>query len=123
MNNRMWNIKNPHQGKRKKVLCVCSAGLLRSPTVAWILSNDPFGFNTRAAGIDADHALIPVDEALLGWADEIVFVERSVADRALSMFDLTGMIFNVLDLPDQFAFRDPELVAIATEQLKEAFNE
>jgi predicted protein tyrosine phosphatase len=30
--NRLGNCKNYHQGKFKRVLCVCSAGLLRSPT-------------------------------------------------------------------------------------------
>ena len=48
--NRLGNSKNPYQGDFKKVLCVCSAGLLRSPTAAWVLSNAPFNFNTREIG-------------------------------------------------------------------------
>ncbi len=60
--NRLHNMRNPHQGSNKKVLCVCSAGLLRSPTLAWILSNEPFNFNTRAVGTSSEYALIVLDE-------------------------------------------------------------
>lgn len=42
INNRKHMMKHPSQGDFKKVLCVCSGGLLRSPTVAWVLSNPPF---------------------------------------------------------------------------------
>jgi predicted protein tyrosine phosphatase len=72
--NRLGNCGNRFQGGRNRVLCVCSAGMLRSPTIAWVLSNEPYGFNTRAAGISDEYALIPVDEVLLSWADEIVCV-------------------------------------------------
>lgn len=74
--NRKWNSHNEYQGKHKRVLCVCSAGLLRSPTAAWVLSNPPYNFNTRAAGIDVGHALIPVDDVLIEWADEIVCMDE-----------------------------------------------
>ncbi len=75
LDNRKRNSGNPYQGEFKRVLCVCSAGLLRSPTAAMVLSQDPFNFNTRAAGIVPNYALIPVDEVLLEWADEIVCME------------------------------------------------
>ncbi len=38
--NRWGNIDNPYQGSAKKVLCVCSAGMLRSPTAANVLYVD-----------------------------------------------------------------------------------
>ena len=63
--NRLANTHNHYQGDAKRVLCVCSAGLLRSPTAAFVLSQEPFGFNTRAAGIAEDFALIVVDDVLL----------------------------------------------------------
>ncbi len=43
--------QNPYQGKYKRVLCVCSAGVLRSATTAVVLSKEPFNFNTRSAGL------------------------------------------------------------------------
>jgi predicted protein tyrosine phosphatase len=122
--NRLHNMKNPHQGTAKKVLCICSAGLLRSPTLAWILSNDPFNYNTRAVGTSSEYALTPLDEVQLHWADAVVFVDAD--NHRVARFTYGGMIDNmechVLQIPDKYPFRHPELVEIATEQLKEAFK-
>lgn len=121
--NRMWNVTNPHQGTFKKVLCVCSAGLLRSPTIAWILSNPPYNFNTRAVGCESDYALVPIDSVHVRWADAIVCVEPRVLNRLNEIFDqhLDGKELIALDLPDIYGYRSPELVEIATQQLAEAF--
>ncbi len=119
---RSMNAQNPFQGNRKKVLCVCSAGLLRSPTLAWVLSNEPFGFNTRAAGSQASYALIPVDQALIDWADLIIFVNEANTNDVLNNFDLSRKEYRTLAIPDNFEFRDPELVRIINEQLKELFK-
>ena len=112
--NRLATSRNPYQGDTKRVLCVCSAGLLRSPTVAWILSNPPFNFNTRAAGDRSEFALIQVDDVLLNWADEIVCMERH---HAQDLPQDHGKPVHVLNLPDQFPFRHPDLVRLATERL------
>lgn len=77
--NRLDNARNEFQGEYKRVLCVCSAGLLRSPTTAVVLSSEPYNFNTRAAGLVREFALVPVDKVLLFWADEIVCM---TADQA-----------------------------------------
>lgn len=53
---------------------MCSAGLLRSPTAAVVLQRE-FGYNTRSCGVDSDFALIPYDDVLAHWADEIVVME------------------------------------------------
>lgn len=122
--NRLHNMKNPNQGKAKKVLCVCSAGLLRSPTLAWILSNEPFSYNTRAVGTASDYALIVLDEVQLQWADAVVFVDEG--NYRVAKYDYAELIDNmehhVLEIPDMYKFRDPKLVEIATQQLKEAFR-
>ena len=122
--NRLHNMKNPNQGTAKKVLCVCSAGLLRSPTLAWILSNDPFNYNTRAAGTASDYALIVLDEVQLQWADAVVFVDEG--NYRVACYDHKELIDNmechVLDIPDIYQFRHPKLVEAATQQLKEAFK-
>ena len=115
--NRIANASNRFQGDRKRVLCVCSAGLLRSPTVAWILSNEPFGFNTRAAGSNPDFALVKVDEVLIEWTDTIVFVNEENEGQVLRDFDISDKVVVTLNIPDNFEFRDPQLVSIATEQL------
>ena len=63
--NRMSTVHNRYQGDYKRVLCVCSAGLLRSPTAALVLAQDPYNYNTRAVGVTQDFALVPVDRVLL----------------------------------------------------------
>lgn len=121
--NRIANVGNRFQGDRKKVLCVCSAGLLRSPTLAWILSNEPFGYNTRAVGTSSEYALIPLDDVHLHWADAVVFVDEG--SHAVAKYDYEELINNmechVLQIPDQYPFRDEKLVEIATEELKKVF--
>ena len=122
MNNRMWNIKNPYQGDSTKVLCVCSAGLLRSPTLAKILGEEPFNCNTRSAGIDVDHALIPVDEALVAWADIIFCMNAHQKELLLSNHkSLVGAEVMVLDVPDNFSFMQPELVTILKDKVAKYF--
>ena len=121
--NRIANVGNRFQGSRKKVLCVCSAGLLRSPTLAWILSNEPFGYNTRAVGTSTEYALIPLEDVHLRWADAVVFVDEG--SHAVAKYDYEELINNmechVLQIPDQYPFRDEKLVEIATEELKKVF--
>lgn len=119
-NNALWNCKNPNQGKDIKVLCVCSAGLLRSPTAAKILVNN--GFNTRSAGV-YDYALIPVDEVLLEWADHIIFMEDQHKEAVLNNKFLREFIKEkstcVLEIPDMYDYDSPSLNRILTEKLKE----
>ena len=114
--NRLWNMGNPYQGAYEKVLCVCSAGLLRSPTAAVVLAGEPFNHNTRAVGISHDHALIPIDEVSVQWADSIVFMEIQHYHAAHKLYDLETLKarFYILDIPDRFAYRDPELVRMIT---------
>ena len=113
--NRLANTHNPYQGDFKKVLCVCSAGLLRSPSTAFVLSQDPFNFNTIAAGINEDYALIVVDKVLIEWSDVIVCMsdsqKRSV-EAIMRTLKMTGKDVVSLDIPDSFAYRDPKLLKI-----------
>lgn len=125
--NQLGNAKNVHQGSTKKVLCVCSAGLLRSPTLANEIHKH-FGYNTRAVGACKSFALVPLSEALLAWADQIVFVDfdcyrEATADpddeRAISMEFSTADIL-ILDLPDQFDWNNTDLCHECLQQYMEA---
>lgn len=123
--NRIGNAASPFQGQIKRVLCVCSAGLLRSPTAAVVLSQEPYNFNTRAVGISREYALIPLDSVHLHWADEIVtmeqdhtdFVKQRLVDFGFSA-ELSPPIIQ-LDIPDDFNYRDPELIKL----IKTKYNE
>lgn len=121
--NRFWNTQNRFQypEKYKRVLCVCSAGLLRSPTTAVILAGEPYNFNTRAAGIDEDHALVPVDDVLISWADEIVCMTKQHHADLVGKFhqETPGKRIYVLDIPDNFGYRNPKLVELIKERYAE----
>lgn len=118
MMNRLANCHNRYQGNYKKVLCVCSAGLLRSPTAAFVLAQD-YGYNTRAAGLSQDYALIPVDRVLLEWADEIVCMNEEQRQTILIELGPEGdkPVIN-LDIPDDFRYRDPQLVLLIQDAYK-----
>lgn len=118
--NRIANASNGFQGEYKRVLCVCSAGLLRSPTAAFVLSQEPYNFNTRAAGLVEEFALIPVDKVLLNWADQIVVMTEEQAleiEGRLESLDLNVPVIT-LNIEDSFSYRDPELI----EAIKTAYN-
>lgn len=116
---RIANASNPHQGFHKKVLCVCSAGILRSPTAAMILTQPPFNFNTRAAGIEKDYALIVIDEVLLEWADEIVCMTE---DQQTRLQKITKKPVHCYNIEDNYGYRDPVLVYGIMEKSKEIFK-
>ena len=120
--NRLANAHNIYQGQYKRVLCVCSAGLLRSPTAAWVLSQDPYNFNTRAAGLTKEFALIPVDRVLLHWADEVVCMSAEQAVQVRDMLEEDKPIV-VLEIPDIYGYRDPELVEAIRTKYDEAMKE
>lgn len=107
--NRIANSKNEFQGEFKRVLCVCSAGLLRSPTAAVVLSQEPFNFNTRACGLVPQFALVGIDEVLLNWAQEVVCME---SDQAHTLRQLTDVPVICLGIADSFPYRDPKLMEL-----------
>ena len=102
-------VRNPYQGNDKRVVFVCSMGILRSATAARLYAHK---HNTRAAGTDND-ALVQLSPTLIAWADEIVFVN----DRNFQMFKnsvdenlLAGLNIKVLDIPDVYEHMHPEMV-------------
>lgn len=116
--NRIANSTNQFQGSYKRVLCVCSAGLLRSPTTALVLSQPPYNYNTRAAGLTKEFALVPVDPVLLHWADEIVCMNSEQAEELRSLLGDDETPIVVLDIEDSYRYRDPVLI----EQIKAAYD-
>lgn len=114
--NRFFNATNPAQGTSKKVLCVCSAGLLRSPTMAKVLSQDPFNFNTRSAGLEKSFALVPINSILVHWADEIVTAEQYQVDKIKEEYNTKGKKVVSLNISDSYEYNDPKLVKIIKER-------
>jgi len=122
--NQLFNVHNNAQGNTKKVLTVCSAGLLRSATLANFLVKE-YGYNVRNCGTVESYALVPISQALVAWADEIVFVNKEnfehVEDDLRDFLTTEGMEkIKVLDIPDAYNFNDPKLVEICKEQYQNA---
>lgn len=106
--NSPWD--NPYQGTDKKVLFVCSAGILRSATAARIYAHK---YNTRCAGSES-YALIPVTADLLLWADEVVFINEENYKSVSGRFDLDSFdaVITTLNIPDEYDHMNPELIDI-----------
>lgn len=118
--NQLYNVHNEYQGTTKKVLTVCSAGLLRSATLQNMLIRE-YGFNVRNCGTVESYALIPISEALVLWADEIVFVNEENYNMVKADIELLGVLdkCKVLDIPDVYPFNHPELIEICKKQYNE----
>ena len=128
--NQLGVVFNAFQGRVKKVLTVCSAGCLRSPTAAHILSSPPFNFNTRCAGTSHEYAIVPVTHALIVWADiilvmdeyqqlEINAMQNELVD-VVTDYDYKQVIN--LEIEDNYSYRDPKLVKIMTAKFQEIFK-
>ena len=123
LRNRLANVDNKFQqlDKFTRILCICSAGLLRSPTIARVLQKDYDNVNVRAAGVSDEYALVRVDEALVSWADIIICAEDWHADQLDSLFGDVVLERKVplvaLNIPDEFNFADPKLEEAIRERL------
>lgn len=115
---------NQYQGDYKRVLTVCSAGILRSATAAHILCQKPFNFNTRNVGT-APYALIPLTEDLIQWADEIVCMEAEHETKVRDMMIETmySKPIITLDIEDIYEYRNPALVKLIKSRYKERTKE
>ena len=120
--NRIHNITNPYQGNRKKSLCICSAGLLRSPTLSYTLMSEPYNRNARAVGHNQEYALIPLDPVHIAWADEIICVDKESYDATYDFcldhnFPVDRIEFITLAIRDIYEAFSPELFTEIHENL------
>ena len=114
---------NSFQGDYKRVLIVCSGGILRSATATHLLCGDPWNFNTRNAGT-ASYALIPVTEDLLQWADEIICMEdehREYVEQKLEEWMLPAKPIVTLDIEDIYEYRDERLIKLISTKYNEYY--
>ena len=116
--NQMANTQNPYQGKSIKALCVCSAGLLRSPTIAKFLTG--LGYNTRACGTSQEYALVSITEALLSWCDEIHVVQEQV-ETVVAILNALNIERDIhtYAIPDEYGTFDPTLEEIIKQQFEQ----
>ena len=96
----------------KNVLFVCSRNRLRSPTAEQVFANRA-GIEVSSAGTDND-ADNPLTADLVSWADIIFVMERAHRRKVQRRFaqQLHSARIICLDIPDNYRFMDPALVAL-----------
>ena len=94
----------------KHILFVCSQNALRSPTAEQIFA-DYDGIEVSSAGTNHD-AENPLDAEAVAWADIIFVMERQHRNKLQRKFrkQLANTRVICLDIPDEYAFMQPELV-------------
>jgi predicted protein tyrosine phosphatase len=96
----------------RRVLFVCSRARLRSPTAERVFADWP-GIETACGGLnpDADVSLTPEDVAA---ADLIFVMEKTHRNKLSQRFrtQLRGKRLICLDIPDDYDYMDPVLIAL-----------
>ena len=99
---------------RQRLLFVCSRNQLRSPTGEQVFAASE-RFETRSRGLRASaNRQLSADDVT--WAEVIFVMEPEHKRELLRQFreEAKGRQVVVLDIPDDYAFMDPELVALIT---------
>lgn len=100
-----------------KVLFICTANRLRSPTAAALFADHP-GLEVRSAGLDAACPR-PLSNELVMWADKLFVMERRQRDIVRRKFRKTlgERPVIALGIPDDYEFMQPELVALLKDRV------
>ena len=106
-----------------RLLFLCSRNQWRSPTAEKVYQNDP-RFEVRSAGLSAS-ARCRVSEKLLRWADRVLVMEHEHKQRLREQFPevVRDLRVEVLDIPDDYEFMNPELVAMIQERVEPLLEE
>ena len=105
---------------KQNLLFVCSRNRWRSPTAERVFSKSN-RFSARSAGLSPSAAR-RLSRADIAWADVIFVMEAEHRRKLMGSFrnELEGRAVYVLDIPDDYAFMDPELVELVSDGV-EAF--
>ncbi|CAN0641087.1 low molecular weight protein tyrosine phosphatase family protein [Burkholderia cepacia] len=95
-----------------RALFICSRNRLRSPTAEAVFAAWP-GVETDSAGLAPD-ADTHVCAEQLDWADVVFVMERTHKTRLTAQFGthLRHKKVVCLDIPDRYAYMQPELVTL-----------
>lgn len=96
----------------KNVLFICSQNKLRSPTAEQVFSDWP-GIAVSSAGLNHD-AEVTLTPDLVEWAHIIFVMEKTHLNKLRARFKpyLNTQRVITLNIPDEYDFMDPELVAL-----------
>lgn len=91
---------------------VATAGAVRRPSTSGATDR----VNVRARGVGPKTERV-VTDADIDWANVIVVMEREHRNRLIARFpDLAHKHIHVLDIPDDYQVKDPELVELLQER-------
>lgn len=95
-----------------RILFVCSQNRLRSPTAEQVFSTYP-QLDVASAGTNRD-AENPLTPDLIAWADIVFVMEKTHRNKVREKFraQLHDTRVICLDIPDDYDYMDPELVAL-----------
>jgi predicted protein tyrosine phosphatase len=111
------------QGHELKVLFLCSRNQWRSPTAERLWRKAP-ELSVRSAGLSKS-AIRRLAARDVDWADVIFVMEDQHKSRLMRDFrnDLNRTPVHVLDIPDDYAFMDPELITLLSEGITPILTE
>ncbi|MDF7675638.1 protein tyrosine phosphatase [Neisseriaceae bacterium ESL0693] len=97
------------------VLFICSRNQWRSPTAEQLFRRSP-ALNVRSAGTSSS-AKKRVSRDLLQWADVICVMEQKHKNRLMAEYRriIENKPLYILDIPDDYRYMDPELIALLKE--------
>lgn len=98
------------------VLFVCHYNRRRSATAERVFSKH-HDLDVRSAGTSRQ-ALVPVNERMLDWADVIFVMEEHQARAIRRAFPAHAALERIvcLEIPDDYTFLDPKLIAVLEER-------
>jgi len=97
---------------------LCSRNQWRSPTAEAVYQNDPH-VEVNSAGVSSS-ARHRVTEKLLRWADLVLVMEHEHKRRIREQFPalVHELRIEVLDIPDDYAFMNAELMTLIRERVE-----
>ena len=104
------------------ILFACSRNQWRSPTAERVWRDQP-GISVRSAGTSAKaRRKVSLDD--IYWADVVCVMEQKHKNRLLAAFPRATRFsrIEVLDIPDDYRYMDPELVEIIEDTVRPIVN-
>lgn len=102
---------------KRRILFVWSQNSLRSPTAEQLYRRSSH-LEVQSAGIDPAAERLLTSE-MLEWADEVFVFEWRQSDAIRQRFpkQYDNVTIQCLDVPDDYGFMEPSLVALLTKRL------
>lgn len=101
----------------KRVLFICGKGRQRSPTAEQVFADLP-EWETDSAGLSMD-ADLRLSAEQIEWATHIAVMEKRQLARLRQSFPklISGRKLVSLDIPDTYAFMQPELIDLLKQRI------